>query len=146
MADDGAPDVNGVELYTPNDDAHAVATVVGLPQKKFYRQRAHSNPLSHHAFDVCVRRYWNDRAHSSSLPFMPRDSVLVGRTIPFSFNIGLLHVAVRNAPTWSIGRPTIRPCSGPMRPQPEWSSSTLVVDMEAFLVRPPPPPSPSAVS
>ena len=29
----------------------AVSAATGLPQKKFYRQRAHSNPMSDHALD-----------------------------------------------------------------------------------------------
>jgi hypothetical protein len=31
------------------------ATGAQLPRKRFYRQRAHSNPLADHTFDTCVR-------------------------------------------------------------------------------------------
>jgi len=36
--------------------------LIQLPQKRFYRQRAHSNPLAHHTFDypACpAENYWD---------------------------------------------------------------------------------------
>lgn len=43
--------VSGPEksLYTIHMDAELDR--VGLPQKRFYRQRAHSNPIADHTFD-----------------------------------------------------------------------------------------------
>lgn len=34
-----------------SDSESETAGGVGLPQKRFYRQRAHSNPLNDHSFE-----------------------------------------------------------------------------------------------
>eukprot|EP00730_Choanoeca_flexa_P005935 TRINITY_DN12055_c0_g1_i1.p2 TRINITY_DN12055_c0_g1~~TRINITY_DN12055_c0_g1_i1.p2 ORF type:complete len:265 (+),score=57.91 TRINITY_DN12055_c0_g1_i1:4036-4830(+) len=61
MADDGAadvaPDLKGV-----------VSEATRLPQKRFYRQRAHSNPLSDHAFNDPVKP--DDADWSSVYPLL----------------------------------------------------------------------------
>jgi tRNA (guanine-N7-)-methyltransferase len=37
--------------------AGAASTAVGMPRKRFYRQRAHANPLSIHHLDVYVQHF-----------------------------------------------------------------------------------------
>ena len=45
-----------------SESAGSEAKLIQLPQKRFYRQRAHSNPLAHHTFDYppCPNEeYWD---------------------------------------------------------------------------------------
>jgi hypothetical protein len=46
-------DNNGVDVVidTSTADADAAAPVVKLPQKRFFRQRAHANPFSDHLLE-----------------------------------------------------------------------------------------------
>lgn len=48
-------DNNGVDVVidtsTADADADAAAPVVKLPQKRFFRQRAHANPFSDHLLE-----------------------------------------------------------------------------------------------
>jgi hypothetical protein len=44
-------DNNGVDVVIDTSTADAAAPVVKLPQKRFFRQRAHANPFSDHLLE-----------------------------------------------------------------------------------------------
>ena len=61
---------NQIDLFHPrmtNENATVITEKlekVQLPQKRYYRQRAHSNPLAHHTFDYPTRptnQVWDEK-------------------------------------------------------------------------------------
>lgn len=44
-------EVDKPQSLADKDEGESKMEVVQLPQKKFYRQRAHSNPICDHIFD-----------------------------------------------------------------------------------------------